>query len=262
MSARCAAISRSRKVRTSRSRSTTATVLIAAANGLTKKSPSIRHRIGRRAGLSGLPSARGPKRAALRVVVMRSALHLGALEFDDDDRGHRVEDGALQGEEGASVLGLHLNRGLVGEAVGLRDPVLHRRNREWRARFVEERDVQLAGFRRDAPLNLLVDQLIAAHILESLRAGLAELLAEGGRARAVHGLAVGLQPAADRAQDVLADLRDDAFSGRTDVEQVVATLADNVDQLEGDLPRRFPVGVVLPESPGVVDGRRNFPRFT
>src|SRR5206468_5071856 len=102
---------------------------------------------------------------------------------------------------------------------------------------------------------------VAAQVLRPLRGRLAQLVPPRGRAGAVDGLAVHLQPAADRAQRVLAARRDHAFGGRPDVEQVVAALAHDVDELEGDLAGRLPVVVVLAEAPGVVDRRGHLPRL-
>src|SRR5207253_2160784 len=130
-----------------------------------------------------------------------------SVEFYNHDGGHGIEDRAVEVQVGAAVLRLHRDRRLVREAVRPRDGVLHRRDREWRPRLIEERDVQLAGLGGHAPLRLLVDEQIAADVLRALRARLAHLVAEWRRPGAVYGLAVHLQPAADGAQDVLADLR-------------------------------------------------------
>src|SRR5262249_15654572 len=101
----------------------------------------------------------------------------------------------------------------------------------------------------------------AGQVLGAGPAGLAELVPEGRRSGAVHRLTVDLQPAADRAQRVLARFRDDSVGRRTHVQKVVAAFADDVDQLERDLTWRLPVGVVLAEAPGVIDRRRRFPRL-
>src|SRR5207253_4292986 len=101
-----------------------------------------------------------------------------------------------------------------------------------------------------------------ADVLRAARAVLAELVAKRRMLRAVDGIAVDFQPAPDSAQDVLARLRNDAFSCRSDVQQVVPALTDDVDELERDLSRRFPVRVVGAETPGVIDRCRRLPCFS
>src|SRR6185503_3601512 len=107
------------------------------------------------------------------------------LELDDHDRRHRIENRPLDVEEGTAVLGRHLDRRAVGQAVGARGPVAHARQREGDPRLVEEREIELAWLGRHAPLRLLIDERVAADVLRAAGARLAELLAERRRLRAV-----------------------------------------------------------------------------
>src|SRR5262245_60313178 len=76
-----------------------------------------------------------------------------AVDLDDNNRGHRVENRSVDVQESLAALGRDGHRYLILEAVGTRDLVFHCRNLERCARLVEEREVDLARFRRDAPFS-------------------------------------------------------------------------------------------------------------
>src|SRR5882757_4953162 len=97
-------------------------------------------------------------------------LDLRALDLHHDDCRHRIEDGTVDLEYVAPVLGLHRDRRVVREAIGTRQGVLHGRQRERRAWLVEEREVQLTRLCRHSPLVLLVYEGVAAHVPGAARA--------------------------------------------------------------------------------------------
>src|SRR5262245_61469376 len=150
-----------------------------------------------------------------------------------------------------------LQRFRIGQQIRLRDLALHAFERKL-LRPCKEVDVEAARLGRYAPLLRLFEDRLAALVFLRL-AEFAELLAEGRRACAVDRFAVDLQPLPHFAQNVLARLRDDAFGGRADVEQVVAALAGDVHQFEYDVGRLLPMVVVALVSPRVVGRRGNFP---
>src|SRR6267142_2001665 len=119
------------------------------------------------------------------VAAPRSfrALHSVAVDLHDDHRRHRIEDRPLDVEHGPAVLGLHRDGRLVREAICSLRRVAHRREREPRARLVEEREIQLARLARDAPLSLLIDERVAAHVPGARGARLAAHPAEWRRSR-------------------------------------------------------------------------------
>ena len=125
------------------------------------------------------------------------------------------------------------------------------------ARDIEEREIKFAGLGRATPIvarekNFLVRMVF--HFAE-----LAKLFSEWRPARAVNRFAINFQPFANRAQIVLAGLWDDAFRGRPYVQEIVPALTDDIHEFENNFARRFPIPVVFPEAPRVVDGRGRFP---
>ena len=160
---------------------------------------------------------------------------------------------------GRPLLDLHLDGLRVREAIGPLDRVLHRRQLERHPRLLEEGEVELAGLRGDAPLVAAQEQRVAAEVLGALRRWARRARRPRAWGRRRRRPRRSLQPAADRAQRVLARLRDHAVGHRPHVQQVVAALADDVDQLEDHVARRLPVVVVLAIAPGVVDRRGHLP---
>src|SRR4051795_5728891 len=168
-------------------------------------------------------------------MPMPLAHDLGAINFEDNDRSHGIEDWPTEDQLPSPVLLFYFHRAIVGELVGSLDPVLHSRQFKWHAGLLEECDVQLSRFSGDAPLVVRQHKRLSAQILVPSCARFAHLLAPGSRSGTVDGVAVELEPPADSTQVILYRLRNDSVGHGADVQQVVAALACNVDKLECDL---------------------------
>src|SRR5260221_272682 len=134
-------------------------------------------------------------------------------------------------------VGTRENRGSLrswraAQRIGALDRVLHRGQLEANGWLVEEREVELARPGGDPPLVAAEEEGIAPRILGAPGARLAQLLAERRRQGAVDRFAVHPEPSPDLAQGVLAGRRDEAIGHGAHVQQVVAPLARDVDELE------------------------------
>lgn len=78
-------------------------------------------------------------------------------------------------------------------------------------------------------------------------------------AGAVDGLAIDLEPLAQLLEAVTPGLRDDALGVGPDVQEMVASLAGDVDEVAEEGLGGFEVGVVVLADPGVVDGHAGLP---
>src|SRR5579859_5778981 len=119
-------------------------------------------------------------------------------------------------------------------------------------------DVEFAWLGGAAPVGFRMEYRISLLVFCG-GIGRAQLIAERRRTGAIDGLSVDLQPAPNLAQIILAGLWDDALGSGSDIQQVVATLADDVHQFESNVFGSLPISVVFLEAPGVIHGSGNFP---
>lgn len=182
---------------------------------------------------------------------------LGGVE--DEDGGDGIEP--LRGEidvEGGALLGeLQRLMGGVGEQVGSGDFAGHLVYMEV-ALPVEDFDVNLVALGGRAPVPGGVELRLAVAAFLRGGEGSGRSVEDGG-VGSVDGFAVDLHPLAYIVQTVDLGLRHDAFGVGADVEEVVAALAGDIDEVADEGLRGLEVGVEGFVSPGVVDGHAGFP---
>src|SRR5690242_13551997 len=164
-----------------------------------------------------------------------SLLHFRALDFNNYNCCHGIDNGAVYDELLCAVAFFDLYCLAVRKLVSSLDLVLHRRQFEWRARLLEESEVQLSGSGCHTPFVMRQHKWLAAQIFAVPGAGLAHFATPRRWPGTVNRFAIDLQPSPDGAQIILGDLRYHAVRHRADVQKIVAALADDVDELEGDL---------------------------
>jgi hypothetical protein len=123
---------------------------------------------------------------------------------------------------------------------------------------VEDFYVDLVGLGGGAPVPGGGELGVAALVLLGGAEGSGGDVEDGGGG-SVDGVAVDLEPLAHLLEALDLGLRDDAVGVRPDVEEVVAALADDVDEVAEENFGGLEVGVEVLVAPGVVDGHAGLP---
>ena len=192
-----------------------------------------------------------------RIVEGNTVGLFGGVEDEDGCDGVERLGGKLHVEGGAVLGELERLVGGVGEEVGSGDLAGHLVDVEG-AGPVEDFDVDLVAFGGGAPVPGGGEFGLAVVAFFGGAEGSGGSI-EDRWAGAVDGLAVDLHPLAYLLETLDFRLRDDAVGVGADVEEVVAALAGDVDEVAEEGLGGLEVGVEGLVTPGVVDGHAGLP---